>query len=264
MSNTHSIPSQPRLRTPSEVYPLHKRILGRLWACWGLVVFLPTLLIAVVPIGISFWVPEPHGMRLFKASAKAWMTVFLYAIGCPLKIKGRQNHDPNKNYVVVCNHSSLMDVPLLTPFFPGTNKTIAKKSMAKVPIFGWVYTRGSVLVERNSDASRRKSYEQMKAVLAQNLCMAIYPEGTRNRTGQPLKPFYDGAFRLAIDTQKDIIPVVLYNTAKAMPPGIPFFLWPMALHMHIMPPVSVVGTTPEALKQTVFDGMWKQVQQGAV
>jgi 1-acyl-sn-glycerol-3-phosphate acyltransferase len=77
-----------------------------------------------------------------------------------------------------------MDVPLLTPFFPGPNKTIAKKSFSKIPLFGWVYTRGSVLVDRSSDRSRKKSYDDMKKVLLQdNLNMALYPEGTRNRTG---------------------------------------------------------------------------------
>jgi 1-acyl-sn-glycerol-3-phosphate acyltransferase len=254
--------SQPSQTQGAPGLPLYKRVLGRVWAIWGLVVFLPTMLIAVVPIVISFSVPEPHGMRLFKASAKAWMTFFLNAIGCPLTINGRSNYQAGSNYVVVSNHSSMMDVPLLTPFFPGVNKTIAKKSMSKVPIFGWVYTRGSVLVDRDSDASRRKSYEDMKAVLAQNLCMAIYPEGTRNRTGKPLKPFYDGAFRLALDTEKPIIPVVMFNTAKALPPGLPFFLWPTPLHMHLLPPVSGQGKTIEQFKQEVFELMWKKVELG--
>jgi 1-acyl-sn-glycerol-3-phosphate acyltransferase len=72
-----------------------------------------------------------------------------------------------------------MDVPLSCPFIPGANKTIAKASFTKVPLFGFYYMKGSVLVDRNSDESRRKSYDKMKAVLKGNMHMSVYPEGTR-------------------------------------------------------------------------------------
>ncbi len=151
----------------------------------------------------------------------------------------------------------------MTPFFPGINKTIAKKSMAKIPLFGWVYKRGSVLVDRNSDASRRKSYEDMKHVLLQEkLDMVIYPEGTRNRTDKPLKDFYDGAFRLAIDCQKDIIPVVMKYTATVLPPGKTFFVWPHTLEMHLLPPVSYQNKTPQAMKEEVRNAMWNFLTAG--
>ncbi|HMP94997.1 MAG TPA: 1-acyl-sn-glycerol-3-phosphate acyltransferase, partial [Phnomibacter sp.] len=121
-----------------------KLIFGRIWALWGLLIFMITLLIFVWPIVFTFLIPEPAGIKTFKAVSKLWMTIFLYAIGCPLKIYGRRHYQAGEEFVVVSNHRSLMDVPLLTPFFPGPNKTIAKRSMSRIPIFGWVYTRGSV------------------------------------------------------------------------------------------------------------------------
>ena len=69
---------------------------------------------------------------------------------------GKENFKEATNYIVVCNHNSLMDVPVSTPFMPRANKTIAKKEFTKVPVFGWVYAFGSVLVDRKSDASRKK------------------------------------------------------------------------------------------------------------
>jgi len=236
-------------------------IFGRFWALWALIVFIATLLIVFIPIILTFLIPEPAGVKTFKAISKAWMTFFLYSIGCPLKVFGKKYYDPAKNYVVTSNHNSLMDVPLLTPFFPGPNKTIAKKSFSKIPLFGWVYTRGSVLVDRSSDRSRKKSYDDMKKVLLQdNLNMALYPEGTRNRTGQPLKSFYDGAFKLAADCKKDIMPVVMFNTAKALPPGKPFFLLPYKLEMHLLPPVSCAGKKAAQLKEAVFNEMWQFIE----
>lgn len=241
---------------------LIREIVGRIWALWGLIFFVPTLLIFVWPVWLSFYLPEPWGMRTFRGATRFWMTLFLYAIGSPLRIKGKNNHAKGKNYVVVSNHASLMDVPAMTPFFPGPNKTIAKKSMAKIPLFGIIYTRGSVLVDRNSDASRRQSYEAMKKVLLhEGIDMVVYPEGTRNRTGKPLKPFYDGAFKLAIDCQRDIIPVVMLHTAKVLPPGKPFFVWPHPIEMHLLPPVSVQGKSTSELKEEVFNLMWDFIMQ---
>ncbi len=189
------------------------------------------------------------------------MTIFLYAIASPLRIYGRKNYRKGDNYVVVSNHSSMMDIPAMTPFFPGANKTIAKESMAKIPLFGWIYQKGSILVDRNSDGSRRRSYEEMKAVLLKKgLDMVIYPEGTRNRTGKPLKDFYDGAFRLAIETKKPIIPVVMFHTDTVLPPGKPFFLWPHPIEMHLLEPIDYKGKTIEQLKTETRDQMWSFIE----
>lgn len=160
------------------------------------------------------------------------------------------------NYIVVCNHNSLMDVPVSTPFMPRANKTIAKKSFAKVPVFGWVYQFGSVLVDRNSDASRRKSYEEMKHMLRIGLDMVIYPEGTRNRTNDPLKKFYGGAFRLAADTGKPIIPAVLFHTKKVLPANRFFYFRPHKLEMHFLPAVASTNISAEELKNKIFTIMW--------
>lgn len=130
------------------------------------------------------------------------MAIFFTLSGVRLTIRGRENFKKGENYIVVCNHNSLMDVPLTSPGIPGANKTIAKIEMAKIPVFGIIYKRGSVLLDRKSDASRRDSYLAMKDVLEKGMHMCIYPEGTRNKTENPLKSFHDGAFRLSFDTGK--------------------------------------------------------------
>lgn len=237
-------------------------VFGRIWALWGAIFFVPTLLVAAPIIGLSIQMSNKQGMMVFRAVTRTWMTMFLYWIGSPLRVYGRRHYNPENNYVVVCNHSSMMDVPAMTPFFPGPNKTIAKKSMADIPFFGWVYRKGSVLVDRNSDASRRKSYDDMKKVLLhEGWDMVIYPEGTRNRTGRPLKDFYEGAFRLAADVKKDIQPVVLLYTAKVLPPGKPFFLWPHRIEMHLLPLIKHEGRTVEELKTICHQTMWQFIEK---
>ena len=181
----------------------------------------------------------------------------------PVKNKRQTYFKKGETYVVVCNHNSLMDVPVTTPFVPGANKTIAKKSMAKTPLFGWVYTRGSVLVDRDSDESRRQSFEAMKQTLADGLHMVIYPEGTRNRTNDPLKPFYDGAFKLAVATKKNIIPTLLFNTNKVLPTHKTFFFWPHTLEMHFLPVIETANIPVKELKEKVFKIMWDYYKQHA-
>ncbi len=181
------------------------------------------------------------------------MDVFLTLIGCPLKIKGKEHFKKGETYIVVCNHNSLIDVPVSSPGIPGGNKTIAKIEMAKIPLFGYLYRTGSVLVNRKSEVSRRESFIKMKETLDMGLHVCIYPEGTRNLSDQPLKSFHSGAFRLAIATGKSIIPAVIFNSRKVIPSGKTFCLLPHPLAMHFLPPVNVeADDEAESLKEKVF------------
>jgi 1-acyl-sn-glycerol-3-phosphate acyltransferase len=231
---------------------LFKEIAGRIWALWGMISFIVTFLIIFLPSMVTYLLPDPKGSDLFIKIARLWMRVWLTLVACPLKIKGKNNFAKGTPYIVTCNHNSLLDIPLSSPFIPGTNKTIAKTSFAKIPLFGWFYSKGSVLVDRNSDASRRKSFEEMKAVLKKGMHMCIYPEGTRNRSNEPLKKFYDGAFKLAIETQTPIIPSLIFNTKKALPVNKAFYFIPHSLEMHFLEPVNPDGLTTETLKEKVF------------
>lgn len=235
---------------------LLREIFGRIWALWGLVAFISTMLIAIFFYLPCFLLREPKAAHWHRQVSRVWMRVYLTLIGCPLSVKGAAYFKKDQPYVVICNHNSLMDVPVTTPFMPHANKTIAKKEFARVPVFGWIYALGSVLVDRKSDESRRRSYDQMRKTLALGLDMVIYPEGTRNRTGEPLKSFYDGAFRLAADTGTPIMPTLIFNTQKVLPVHKPFFMWPHKLEMHFLAPVKVDGKTAKELKQQLFEEMW--------
>ncbi|MFT3680725.1 MAG: lysophospholipid acyltransferase family protein [Ferruginibacter sp.] len=237
---------------------LFTEIFGSIWAVWGIVTFITTFLIFFFPSMLCYLMPEKKGQEYFLAVARIWMRIWLTLIGCPLKVKGKENFKPGQNYVVVFNHNALLDVPLSCPFVPGANKTIAKSSFAKVPLFGLFYKRGSVLVDRKSERSRQQSYIEMKTVLAKGMHMCLYPEGTRNRTGEPLKVFYDGAFKLAVESKKNVIPCVLVGTTKAMPINKTFYLFPTALKMTFLPEISSANTEAKALKEEVFSVMWEK------
>lgn len=232
-----------------------KEILARFWALWGMISFIITFLIFYIPSILCWLIPEPKGQHIFIGIARLWMNIWLRLVGCPVKIKGKENFAAGKSYIVTCNHNSLMDVPLSSPFIPSGNKTIAKTSFAKIPLFGFYYMKGAVLVDRKSDKSRKESFEKMKTVLQKGMHMCIYPEGTRNRTTDPLKKFYDGAFKLAVATNTAVIPAIILNTKKALPPNKTFYLLPQQLEMHFLEPVAVNNQTADQLKDIVFNLM---------
>ena len=100
----------------------------------------------------------------------------------------------------------------------------------------------------------------MKKVVEQQMHMLIYPEGTRNTTGEPLKQFYDGAFSLAVRSNTDIIPAVLCNTEKAAPANKPLYFLPHKITLEFLPPVSVQGKNAKILKEEVFNIIFQKVQ----
>ena len=232
-----------------------KDIFARIWALWAIIIFIITFLIIFIPSMITYLLPDPKGQDLFIKISRLWMYVWLRLVGCPLTVKGKHHFARDTAYIVTCNHNSLLDIPISCPFIPGANKTIAKASFTKVPLFGWFYRKGSVIVDRKNDMSRRQSFDAMKKVLAGGMHMSIYPEGTRNRTDEPMKKFYDGAFKLAIATDNAIIPAVIFNTKKALPINKFFYFIPHKLEMHFLEPVLVAGQTAEQLKEKVFERM---------
>ncbi len=244
----------------SRKYNIAQELFGRIWAFWGLITFVVTFIIIFPVTMTSYLIKGNKGQYWFILVSRFWMTIWLFMVGCPIRVRGRKNFAKGKAYVIVCNHTSLIDPSATCPFIPGANKTIAKMSFAKVPIFGWFYRRGSVLVDRMDTKSRLKSFEEMKKVIEQNMHMLIYPEGTRNTTGEPLKAFYDGAFSLAVRTKSDIIPAVLTNTGKALPADKPFFFLPHLITLEFLPPVSSEGKDAKTLKEEVYNIMYKKIE----
>ena len=234
---------------------LLKSIIGRTLAFWALLMFAASMFVYMWFYIYCLLLREPNKTRWHRKMSQLWMGTFMILSGIRFSVRGKHHFDGLENAIVVCNHNSMLDIPVSFPFLPRANKTIAKKSLSKVPIFGWIYSIGTVLVDRNDSKSRQASFDQMKYVLNHGLDMLIYPEGTRNKTSAPLKSFYDGAFKLAVDTQKPIIPVVLLNTKKILPAYPIMCFKPGKIQMDILAPISCEGHTVQSLKQLAFDTM---------
>ncbi len=101
----------------------------------------------------------------------------------------------------------------------GQFRPLAKKELLKLPVFGWITRATCIVVDRTSNESRKKSMNHLKELLTMGINILIFPEGTQNRTKEIMQPFKDGAFRIAMDTEKPILPIVVIGAGKLMPPG---------------------------------------------
>ena len=235
-----------------------KNIFGHVFIVYAMIIFIATMLVVFIPIWIISLLPDPTRSRALHRVFRAWMGVYMPLVFCPVFRKGKQNFKKGQQYVVVINHNSLADIPVSSPWIPGPNKTLAKVEMSKIPLFGVIYKCGSILVDRKNENSRRESFTRMQETLNMGIHLCLYPEGTRNKTSQPIQPFFDGAFVTAIKAQKPIIPGVIFNTAKILPHNKKFWAIPMPIRIHFLEPVPTEGLTLNdvaAIKERVHKTM---------
>lgn len=232
-----------------------KKILGHLYFIYGMILFIITMLIVFIPIWLIALLPEPTRAKRLHEIFRLWMGIYLPLVGCFVKRSGKQHFKKGENYIVITNHNSLVDIPVSSPWIPGPNKTLAKSEMAKIPVFGVIYKAGSILVDRKNEKSRRESFSEMERTLSMGIHLCLYPEGTRNKTDQPLQRFYDGAFIAAIKTQRPIIPGIIFNTKKILPHHTKFWAWPMTIRFDFLEPIPTKGMTLDdigTLKQKAY------------
>lgn len=190
---------------------------------------------------------------------RLWAFLFSKFTFVHYRIYGKDIQERDKAYVYVCNHNSFLDAPALPLAISGEFKALGKKELLNIPVFGWILRSVAVLVDRSDAASRKASVERLNAVFKRGISIVVFPEGTTNKTAQPLTPFYDGAFRIAIENQAPIMPLVITNS-KALMPREGFNNKPGIIGVHFLQPQETKGLTMEdlpSLKQKVFDMMWK-------
>lgn len=172
-----------------------------------------------------------------------------------------------QSYIFVANHISYLDSALIPKTFRHPVRPLGKVEMAKIPIFGFIYKNMIVTVDRSSTKNRAKSVLILKSILKKGISVLVFPEGTFNTTHQPLKKFYDGAFRIAIETGTPIKPVLFLSTYDRMHYKSIFSLNPGKSRSLFLPAVSVEGFTIKdvgALKEKVFKIMEEElVRRGA-
>jgi 1-acyl-sn-glycerol-3-phosphate acyltransferase len=195
------------------------------------------------------------GDRIYKI-CRYWDNVWLALVGIRHVNVYESTPDPERRYVFIANHISYLDIPLILQAVRRNNfRILGKAEMTKFPVFGYIYSRAVVLVDRTTATGRSRSVSELKSLLAIDRSVFIFPEGTFNETGRPLKAFYDGAFRIAIETQTPLQPILFPDTFDRMHYRSLLCLRPGATRAIFLAEVDVKGLTLDdlsSLKQQVF------------
>lgn len=228
-------------------YPL--TLLYRIW--FYILVLVP--IIVLFPFILATILSEKTYPLFFKI-ARIWSKIILIGMGFNYSIEGDEVFEDGKSYMLVANHTSMTDIMLMLiavknhPFV-----FVGKKELAKIPIFGFIYKRVCILVDRSNSKSRYQVFERAQKRIHQGLSICIFPEGGVPEEHIVLDEFKDGAFRIAIEHGLPIVPMVFFDNKKRF--SYTFFSGsPGKMRAKIYPIIETKGKTLEdknALKQQV-------------
>ncbi len=159
---------------------------------------------------------------------------------------------PNHPYILMSNHASHYDIPLIFMAVPGSIRMIAKKELFRIPLWGYAIKRAEFLaIDRNNPQQAIKDLEIVKDKMHSGIIPWVAPEGTRSRDGK-LNLFKKGAFMLALQTNATIIPIGIRGSAKILPADTWNFSMGQDVEIYINPPIAstdyTIATRNELLK----------------
>jgi 1-acyl-sn-glycerol-3-phosphate acyltransferase len=183
---------------------------------------------------------------------EVWGKPFLKLAGMDLEVRGEENWPANTGVVVLFNHLSWMDIPILMAGLPRTPRFGAKIELFSLPLFGYAMRRvGMLPIERANRNKTLQTYREASARFAQHEVFALAPEGTR-QTELTLGKFKQGPFLFAIGSQVPAVPVLIAGVRDVMPKGAALinpWRWKVKIILQILPPVFTAGMTEDQVVQ---------------
>jgi 1-acyl-sn-glycerol-3-phosphate acyltransferase len=193
--------------------PLLNWLIRMLYCLYAFTLFAMLTLIAFPLVMISLLFGYHKGGNMIYTICRYWAATWFILIGVKHSVTYVHPHDTSRQWVFVANHISYMDIPPIVLMAPQPIRILGKFESSRIPIFGWIYRAAVIMVDRSNPETRAQSFRALKTALNKGLSIFLFPEGTFNmREDQPLKSFFDGAFRLAIETNTPIKPMIFPDT----------------------------------------------------
>jgi len=235
-------------------------VFRRIYSTYGLVVFALTFVFLLPFFTITIKVPglKKYGRKL----NRLWSSIFFTLIFIRVKFENRHYIDKDQQYIIVSNHFSYLDIPVLG-FIDKDIVFVGKSSLGKIPLFGYMFRNLHIAVDRTSLKSRGKSIMMTKQALQDGSCVVMFPEGGIISTSPPLMGrFKDSAFKIAIEKQIPIIPVTLSFNHLILPDDGKLLLRYKTAKAVIHPPIRVDETDKKSvtdLRDACFEIIQKQL-----
>lgn len=229
-----------------------------IYVVYALLLFILIMFLVLPFVLISLLFGKITGGNIIYQLCRSWGLLWYLLIGMRHKEIYEHPHDRSRQYIFVANHTSYMDIPPIVLIAHQPVRVLGKYEMVKVPVFGWIYRAAVILVDRRDSDTRARSVRALKSALKHHISIFIFPEGTFNETQKPLKDFYDGAFRIAIETQTPIKPVLFVDTLDRLHYRSLFELTPginRVVYLEEVPVTDLGMKDIQALKQKVYSVM---------
>ena len=238
-----------------------KNILRLIWRIWfGIIAGLPIIIFSpLIYLSIALdW------QKLFTWLKHIWGTWVTFVMGFMVKMDKQAEIDPKQSYIIISNHTSMMDIMLMLKLIKLPFVFVGKEELAKLPVFGYLYKKSNVTVNRKSPKSRKEVYDQVQHFVQKGNSIAIYPEGRiPDDENIILDSFKNGAFRMAIEHKLPILPIVFYDNKRKFPYNI-YKGSPGILRVKIMPVISTEKLSLEDvndLRDFTYNRMYDELMQ---
>ncbi len=234
-------------------------VLPRLWSLWFFLLFVGYFLLAFPLYFVCLSIPSRLTQDLAHRLNMLWGYVLTLPVLVFVQPVNREVIDRRQTYVFAPNHISYLDIVICNIGIKNSFRFMGKAELAKLPLFGWMFSRLHIVVPRHSTTGAYRSFLQAKDKLQEGVSVLVYPEATiLDKPPGTLGPFKGGAFRLAIDQQVPIVPVTIVGSERVLPHDGKLLLRPGRIKIVFNAPIETVGLTVKdtsALKQKVRDIM---------
>ena len=243
-----------------------KRVLITLWGLWGVLVFLITLiLVTPVYLGILSFGGQ-HSQKRAHQLSRAWARILFGAFMVRVNVHHANQLAADEPYIFIANHTSLLDIPAKASATTHFFKFLAKRELTRVPLLGRIVKQLYVTVDRTNPRARFQSLASMQATLQTGTSVAIFPEGSRNRSSDGLMRFHDGAFTLSQQTGYRLAVLTIVGSGACLPAGHFFRLKPGTIDCYwegILDPAAYRADDISAMKTDARNMMLRRLKADA-
>jgi 1-acyl-sn-glycerol-3-phosphate acyltransferase len=220
-------------------------------ACWFVLLFLLLFPFFYLFLQREEWKPRAHYLN------RLWGKLFFPLIGMPIDVRYEVEPDPKRAYVFCSNHFSYLDIAAMGLILKNYYAFVGKSDLKRAPLFGYMFAKLHIQVDRNDPASRSKSLQRSIKALQSGRSVVIFPEGGIKSECPPKmhRPFKDGAFRMAIGQQVPVVPISLLNNHRLLPDKTKMRLHPGRIRAIVHAPIETTGLTLadlETLKEQTY------------
>jgi 1-acyl-sn-glycerol-3-phosphate acyltransferase len=219
------------------------KLIQALYSVYAILLFVLFMLVVFPFVVFASFLGKIKGGNIIYRLCSYWSDAWFFLIGISAKKIFEQPVDKARPYIFVANHISYMDVPMIVKVIRQPVRALGKSEMSKVPLFGFMYRNAAVMVDRSDAENRNKSVTTLKSIVRKGISIFIFPEGTFNETPVLLKTFYDGAFKIAIETQTPVKPLIFPDTIDRLHYDSVFSFTPGKCRAVFLEEVSVAGMT---------------------